>query len=261
MTYIKWGVGCLAWLWMGIVASAQPVLITDEGWPASRHLMRRSLVQRAAGPDTLGFSVNQPFFDDFSQATLRPDSGRWYAPADGLEQPFITRQMPVDPPSLGVATFDGLRGNGRPYVSGAIVSGEADRLLSHCLDLSALQPSDSVMLTFYLQAQGRGERPEASDSFLMYVRTNLPPPNEYRKVFARGGRSQAPFEAVVIPLEDPAYFHAGFQLRFESIGSLNGALDHWHLDYVSLAPQRRRSEAPSPDDQSITQLNASILSS
>lgn len=246
----------LWWGWIGGVGllSAQVTLHSDADWTYPRTLVERPLNLRNGSPDTLPFSAAQPFFDDFAYAGALPDSNRWYRPTGELSTPQLMRQMPVNPPSRGAATFDGLDAQGQPYSVNSIQSGVADRLLSQHLDLSALQPGDSVMLSFYLQAQGRGEAPEPTDSFKVFFRTNLGGNQEYRQVFARAGGGSGGFLPVVIVLNDPAYFHAGFQLRFETIGSLNGQLDHWHLDYVLLAPNRQRSNAVSFNDQSITQL-------
>lgn len=232
-------------------------LLTDAAWPYPRQHQPRPLLTRDEGFDTLPFSATQPFFDDFSSPGLEPDHRRWHADSGVFDLPLKTLQMAVDPPSYGALTFDGQRRNGLPYATNAIIAGVADRLLSQRIDLSGLLPADSVILSFYLQPQGRGEAPEATDSFYVYVRTNLPD-EEWRLLFATQGRGVRDFDQVILPLEDTAYFHAGFQLRFEAIGGLSGALDHWHLDYVYLAPDQRRNDI-NFDDRSITQLLSSPL--
>jgi len=231
-------------------------VLTDAEWPY-RAKLTRPMVLRDDGFDTLPFSASQPFFDDFSTESGEPSGARWYADSGAFDLPRKTFQMAVDPPSYGVVTFDGQQRSGRPYATNAIIAGVADRLLSQRIDLSGFSPADSVILSFYLQPQGRGEAPEATDSFYVYVRTNLPD-QEWRRLFATRGRPLADFDQVILPLEDSAFFHEGFQLRFETIGGLNGSLDHWHLDYVALAPNQQRDDI-NYDDRSITQLLESPL--
>ncbi len=245
----------LWWLLSGVSAWSQ-VVLSDADWPY-REKQSRPLITRSDGFDTLPFSAAQPFFDDFSTVFREPSATRWYADSGVIDLPRKTFQMAVDPPSYGVVTFDGQKRDGRPYATNAIVSGVADRLLSQRIDLSNFGPADSVILSFYLQPQGRGEAPESSDSFYVYVRTDLPE-EEWRLLFATRGRAVTTFDQVILPLEDSAYFHPGFQLRFESIGGLSGALDHWHLDYVALAPNQQRNNL-SYDDRSITQVLESPL--
>ncbi len=253
----------ILWLSLFLVAfsstTAQIVIHSDADWNYPRRLQERPLTQRAGSPDTLPFSAAQPFFDDFSRGETLIDTSLWFAPTGELSTPRISFQMPINPPSRGTATFDGLQADGVPYFINSVVSGTADRLSSHHIDLSSFGPSDSVMLSFFLQAEGRGDAPETTDSFKVYFRTNLPAEKEYRLMYSRAGGSQAGFIPVVIALDQPVYFHEGFQLRFESVGSLNGSLDHWHLDYVFLGPNRVRGEAVTVNDQSITQVATPIM--
>ena len=53
-----------------------------------------------------------PFADDFNQSSFFPNNSRW---ADN--DVFINNTYPKGPPTLGVATFDGLNSSGEPYVS------------------------------------------------------------------------------------------------------------------------------------------------
>jgi len=42
------------------------------------------------------------------------------------------------------------------------------------------------------------------------------------------------FKQELIAITDPAYFHEGFQFKFQSYGRLSGNYDVWHIDYVYL---------------------------
>ncbi len=96
-------------------------------------------------------TLNLPFFDDFSAAKVYPDAARWTNHAV-----FVNPDFPVDPPSINVATFDGLDPQGNAYegINGNIF-GAADTLTSQAINLSSFDPSDSLVLSFFYQAQGR----------------------------------------------------------------------------------------------------------
>lgn len=226
---------------------AQPVLMSDpEDLRPDAGPFVHTLT-RGGSPDTLPIGPGQPFFDDFSSGTLLPDSLRWFYPSTYADVPVLTRNAAVNPPTRGVATFDGLNRAGRPYDVGNVSAGINDRLYSHYIDLSPFSAGDQVRLTFFLQPQGRGDRPETADSFYVYLRSTSPAPNEFRKALAVGGSSLRSFRQYVISITDPQYFHAGFQLLFLNKGSRNGRLDLWHLDYVQLGVNRSASDTTYSD--------------
>ncbi|MEM7655935.1 MAG: hypothetical protein AAF399_07390 [Bacteroidota bacterium] len=242
-----------------VVLSAQPVLQSDADWPVGELQLRPLPASlRGATPDTLSISAANPFWDDFSWQGQEPDSQWWFTGPSLIDVPQLNNQHAVNPPSWGVATFDGRDRQGRPYNVGSLSSGTADRLFSHYLDLSGQSPGNNWVLSFFLQPQGRGEKPEPTDSFFVYFRTPNAPPNDFEKVFAIGGSSIRDFQAYSIELDQARYFHTGFQLLFESVGSLNGALDEWQLDYVYLAPNRSLGDTTFAD-RSPTALTASPL--
>ncbi|GAB4413538.1 MAG: hypothetical protein OHK0039_20570 [Bacteroidia bacterium] len=237
--------------------AAQPVLHSDESWRGTAWV-RPADIARAGTPDTLQVSAAQPFFDDFAYDGAEPDSLRWFVPPRLIDVPHLTRGLAVDPPDWGAATFDGSRRDGEPYNPGNITNGTADRLFSHYLDLSGYDASSGLVLSFFLQPQGLGEKPESIDSFYVYFRTPNPPPADYERVLAIAGSSLKAFRQYLIPIDRPQFLHAGFQLRFESHGSQNGPLDLWHLDRVYLAPGRSLADSTSRD-QAITGMKTSPL--
>ena len=236
----------------------QVVFPSDEFWPQRYESSFRPLPSflRSSTPDTLSISASNPFFDDFAYPDQSPDSNRWFVPAALFDVPIITRHLAVEPPSRGAVSFDGNNRQGIPYNPGNVGNGTADRLFSHYLDLSGYDVSDQLLLSFFLQPQGRGEKPESADSFFVYFRTPNPPPNEFQKVFAIGGGPLREFEQYVIPINNPSFFHTGFQLLFESQGSQNGSLDEWHLDYVYLAPNRSLNDTTYQDQSPIAVLQS-----
>ena len=97
-------------------------------------------------PATLD-TIDLPFFDDFSKDNIYPDAGLWLD-----SNVFINRDYPIAPPTLGVATFDGVSKSGCPYDTTLTNSGAslpADTLTSKPINLFL---SDSVYLTFFWQA-------------------------------------------------------------------------------------------------------------
>ena len=111
-----------------------------------------------------------PFFDDFSQSNLYPDSTKWTDNAVMVNDGF-----PLCPPNRNGATFDVLDANGRVYsyaISNPFVS---EYLTSVRIRLDsimepeprALTPADSVYLSFYYQPQGTGTAPEEQDSLVL----------------------------------------------------------------------------------------------
>ncbi|MEM7370728.1 MAG: T9SS type A sorting domain-containing protein [Bacteroidota bacterium] len=259
-----WRITCL---FIGILvsgfyySSGQIILNSDNNWPRSADVNSQpSLhVLRTGSPDTLSISASQPFFDDFSSGDLYPDSARWFTPLDLIKVPVITQHVAVDPPSRGTVSFDGNNRFGVPYNSGSVASGITDQLLSHYIDLEPYSPANQLYLSFFLQPQGNGDRPETRDSFFVYVRTPSPAPNDYTKVFSLQGSSLTDFQQHIIHLDDPEFFHTGFQLLFQATGSQNGSLDEWHLDYVYLGLNRSASDTLY-QDQSIVGVVQSPLS-
>lgn len=139
---------------------------------------------------------------------------------------------PVDPWSLGVATFDGTDENGTPYAIGTSTSGYADYLTSKHIDMSNVNIGDSVYLSFTYQPEGFGDIPEPNDSLVLeFFDKNT---DVWNRIWSTGGEANKDFELVHIKVDSAIYFTDGFQFRFKNYGALSGALDHFHLDYVNL---------------------------
>ena len=138
----------------------------------------------------------------------------------------------LNPRSLGVATFDGLNENGYPYQFGTTVTNYGDRLTSKPIDMSSVNASDSVYLSFLYQPEGLGDVPESGDSLLLEF--YAPQIDQWFHIWSVGGSAVHPFKAVHVNISDPKFFHKGFQFRIRNYGGLSGALDHFHVDYVHL---------------------------
>lgn len=145
---------------------------------------------------------------------------------------YINRSFGLYPPSIGVATFDGMDENGVPYSDDLDAYGGADSLTSAYINLSNHEPSDSVLLSFFYQMEGRGDLPNTDDSLVLEFKDLR---GEWIKVWpSKIFVPQSQFEQVFIMIEDEEYFHNNFQFRFRNKATITGILDHWNLDYVRL---------------------------
>lgn len=200
-------------------------------------------------------SIELPFVDDFSYAGPFPDADLWVD-----RQVFVNASMAGDStPSVGVATFDALDAQGRPYVRdpspvGSIV-GSTDTLTSKPINMStiadlngtqrALTIADSVYMSFFLQIKGLGYAPvEGKDSLLLQFLDATGSWKNIRSFKGINARFDADLDTVPpfifhnLPIRDVAFFHDKFQFRYIAFGRRGGAYEHWHLDYVKIAPFR-----------------------
>jgi hypothetical protein len=177
-----------------------------------------------------------PFFDDFSEFTVWPSASRWLDSAA-----FVNPNFGINPPTVGVATFDGLNSKGNPYNStNANASGLCDVLTSKAINLFEdenglpYNTSDSINLIFYYQRKGRGDNPESNDS--LQLQFYNPVSQEWVRVWSVTGITggDTVFTKVKISVNDPDFRQNGFSFRFRNFGSQTGLLDIWNIDYVFL---------------------------
>lgn len=187
-----------------------------------------------------------PFFDDFAaNNSPYPSCDNWQD-----NHVFINGDMAYNPPSVGVATFDGLGWDGAPYNIGAATSlGEpADTLTSQALDLAGKTAASAVYLSFYYQPKGLCDRPETRDSFLLEFKNST---GQWVRIWQVGGLPNTvsdfdltPFEQQYIAIDVADYLYRGFQFRFRNLASIAGNNDHWHLDYVFIDENRTNNADP-----------------
>lgn len=178
-------------------------------------------------------ALSLPFIDDFSQQHFYPDGSKWID-----NNVYINSNYAINPISYGVATFDGLDSTGYPYNFLVPTSyGIADYLTSKTIDLTVV--TDSVFLSFYYQAKGVGNQPEANDSLrLEFFRKS---DSTWVRQWAIPGSALAPFKKVMIPV-DTSFQNDAFQFRFKNYATLSGNVDHWNLDYVYLNDNRNHAD-------------------
>ena len=158
----------------------------------------------------------------------------------------VNNTFGLNPPTIGVATFDGLGLNGEPYSNNLVnpnAYGGADTLTSKPLFLKnkpvgggIYNNSDSLYLSFFYQPEGLGERPDPQDSLVLEFYS--PTQAQWNKVWFANGEPLKNFEQVLVPINDTNYFQNGFQFRFRNRATITGNLDHWNIDYVRLDDNR-----------------------
>jgi hypothetical protein len=177
-----------------------------------------------------------PFFDDFYPLDVYPNANFW---EDSFT--YVNATLPVLPPTIGVATFDGLNAKGQPYSFLADDYGLADVLTSLPINLGGLENINNVYLSFFWQPEGLGEAPDFEggdvsnqDSLIVEFKDYA---GTWTMMWSVTGDTLHPFKQEFIHVVD-TFLHNDFQFRFKSKGRLTGAIDHWHIDYVILDQNR-----------------------
>jgi len=186
------------------------------------------------GVDTV-FKTPEFFADSMTYFLTKADSNVFYTDADVL----LNNTFAIEPPSIGVATFDGLSEFGIPYDFFQTAKVQADFLSSVPIDLSNL-PDTQVYISFQFQPQGRSiDNPESGDSLALdFFNVNT---GGWSTFWRSPGVRLDTFRNVILKV--PNNFHRkGFRFRFRNFASSVGAFDHWHLDYIYLDHGRNASD-------------------
>jgi hypothetical protein len=180
-----------------------------------------------------------PFIDDFAWPSSFAESG--------IDRPELVRwdSSPVrrtntfalNPPTIGVATLDGLDAGGYPYqFNSTDAHGWADTLTSRQLLLGGLTADDGVMLSFLYQGGGIGNAPDpGTDSLIVEFKSIGFEGDIWTRVWGVDGSAIPSFTQVSIPVNEGIHLHNSFQFRFRNYGTLQGNADLWHIDYVYVA--------------------------
>ena len=184
-----------------------------------------------------------PFRDDFSGSGLFPSNQYWTD-----RNALINNTLCLNQPTIGVATLDAMDSTGQIYPHAQIASFLADELTS--LPINLFFPLDTtVYFSFYFQAGGHGDMPEADDS--LFLEFYAPDSKTWSRVWSKAGgvRSEV-FTFQMIHITDSRYLQSGFRFRFRNYASLANSFepslkvnaDHWHIDYVYLNRQRNYND-------------------
>lgn len=189
-----------------------------------------------------------PFWDDFSFSNVPgfPHDTIWAYGASVS----VNLGLGINPPSLGVATFDGLNAQGVPYdVNDVLAKGIADSLVSRpiAMDLVPAGERGSVFLSFYYQFRGNGEPPDPGDQLRVLFRNSSGAWVNVLTLENNGTLQDNEFIQTLIPVNGDEYYHNNFQFNILSYGRLSGPYDTWNIDYVYLNKGRNASDTSYPD--------------
>ena len=233
---------------MPLAAVAQLTIVPIEKKSSAPELNKSRISQLSA--------MNLPFWDDFSftQQQGVVNDTLW----ETGKRVWVNDGLGIDPPSVMVATFDGLDSIGKPYsVTDLLAKGFADRMVSRKILLGEVDETDrsTVFFSFYYQIKGRGELPDQDDNLsLWFLRSD----GTWVKVFEAGTTGNPvtnKFNYVSLAVNDPTFFHNDFRFRFQNFARLSGPYDMWHVDYVYLNKGRVSGERSMPDRTVSTNLS------
>ncbi len=250
-----------------ISLQAQEILLPLEMNPVKtgQRLKAETADKEAVAP------LHLPFVEDFSYPGPYPDPSLW---VDSFA--YVNPAFALHPKTIGTATFDALNQYGEIYehASSNLFQFSADKLTSQPIRLDsvfepvnmALNPADSIILSFYFQPQGKGTSPRDRDSLAVeflhtpgYYMEDPENPDEeiwiddlWVSVWRAEGKSLDEFLAVndsnyfkrvAIHVEDDVYFRNDFQFRFRNYASFPlaktannyaGNTNIWNVDYITL---------------------------
>ncbi|WP_162340146.1 T9SS type A sorting domain-containing protein [Cyclobacterium salsum] len=222
---------------------------------AQFHQLPLSLSQPETKPASSQLRVQQemaslPFWDDFSSGEISAD--KWLSKGT-----LHSYTIGNNPPSLGMVFLDGMDAGGNPYSRSRLENGEGDELQSLPIDLSGLNGEDqnSLFISFFWQAGGKGEMPDSQDALVLSF---LDGEGNWIPAWTQDGGEELStdgFQQAILPV--PAAFqHANFQFKFTQSGRLSGPFDTWILDYILLNTGRNEQDLFT-NDRSLTRLPGS----
>lgn len=206
-----------------------------------------------------------PFWDDFSFTPVNdPSVALSNYPVDSLwvnnSTVWINNGMGINPPSLNVATFDGLDAAFLPYSDIATTNGLRDSLVSQGIILDesevTIPERNSVFLSFAYQWQGNGEAPDDTDYFSVEFKNNSGDWETVLTIYPKSSFQRDEFYDTLVKVDGDRFFHDVFQFRFRNYGRLSGPYDTWNLDFVYLNKNRTPDDTDFPDQAISTPLTS-----
>ena len=220
----------------GISVSAQEVVTGLQ----SNTAIRRERENKSKGLSNISAGmIELPFFDDFSNKSVFPDSEKWTDNYVFINDTYSNRQI-----TTGVATFDAIDDNGLLYETAISTGFSGDMLTSQPINLE-YPASDNIVLSFYFEAGGLGDPPETNDSLTLQFLD--PVENKWYSMWQAKGVSEKGFRQASLRIDDSRYLKQGFQFRFINYVTISqntndpamiGNCDHWNIDYVYLNKNR-----------------------
>ena len=202
-----------------------------------------------------------PFWDDFSWAPVdKPGDTTSNYPVDSLwlhnKSVWINNGLGLNPPSINVATFNGLNAAQDPYDDQILANGFRDTLMSQPIKLDEVAAGErnSVYLSFFYQWAGNGEPPDEDDYLQVDFKNDQGVWESATTIRTKDSFEDNVFYDTLIKVDGERFFHETFQFRFRNYGRLSGPYDTWHLDYVYLNKNRTPSDKFLPDRSIISTL-------
>ncbi len=194
-------------------------------------------------------TLSLPFIDDFSYDSHQLDNDLWME-----SSVFVNRTYPINPPTIGVATFDGLDANGFARDFSPSTSSEpSDTLLSQTIDLSGIS---SAFFMFHYQGKGIGDAPQQLDKLVLeFLNDTL----GWEQIWFANGQSMTEFERKVDTINEARFLHNAFQFRFRNYATISGNFDHWNVDYIKIDELTSTSDFDELNDVSFVYSSPSFL--
>jgi len=195
--------------------------------------------------------LSLPFWDDFSQSRVYPDTLLWEDSYDVAISPTTA----IDAISFNTAVFNGITASGAAHSSIEFQAGDTDILTSCRIDLSDYDASSNIYLSFFYEKKGNGEIPDDNDGLRVefmnedsvWISNILQSNGDDVEILGDEVVEIDSFFQVLIPITDPQFFSDKFRFRFVATGRQTGLFDTWLIDYVYLNEGRNASDTEYPD--------------
>ena len=201
-----------------------------------------------------GAPLSLPFWDDFSFTPINDTSNvESNIPLATLwaksENVWINDGLGIFPPTINVASFDGLDVTGLPYSDQILANGFRDTLTSQPINLAEVVGSDTntVYLSFFYQWQGNGEPPDPSDYMRIEFKNNVGVWENVMTIYTKSTLDKTLFYDTIIQVAGNKFFHDAFQFRLKNYGRKSGPYDTWNIDYLYLNKGRTINDNSFPD--------------
>ncbi|MBK8847614.1 MAG: hypothetical protein IPO27_14155 [Bacteroidetes bacterium] len=197
---------------------AQVRLVPVKGNATLQQYWKTTSTQFAFKVNASADTLNLPFIDDFSYDSIFPASSRWID-----STAYVNTDFPKNPPSIGVATLDGLNQFGNAYdtLSGN-TAGWCDQLTSRFINLQKDAQGnnyDSVQMLFYVERRGYGNTVEPKDSLNLDF-WDVSTSNWVRMWGMKGSFvDDTVFTQYEIKINTGQFLTNGFRFRFRNYGS------------------------------------------
>ena len=193
-------------------------------------------------------SLSLPFIDDFSYDSNIVSSDLWQ-----YSTVYVNRTYPINPPTIGVITFDGLDENGFARDFSSNSSEPSDTLLSKKIDLSSIS---SAYFLFFFQAKGLGDAPEPLDKLILEFKNDS---LQWETVWISEDTILEDFTKVIKVINQNRFLFDEFQFRFVNYATVSGNFDHWHVDYIKIDELQSVADTLQLNDASFVYSSPSFL--